>query len=613
MRLNIGRYSILPMRSSLRWRLPVAMAVLVVLAPATFLAIAYREVRASTRQATAARAQAAADQIADMLGTNTQARLAELRRLAAAPILRQLIETPTDDARDAAKRALGALAAPGPQVVEVWSGAGEKVASWATPAAAANLLPPGTMPQAPGVSPLRRIRGTMYGESAVEIPNDDASTDQRHGLLVVRRTVVLAPAGDFLNRLLGQGGVLSMGNKSGDVWTTLTGPADPPPINRAATGVAEYVVGDNQRHLGALADVRGTPWSIWIDFPYAVVLAPANVFLRRMIVVALGFIAISALMIWVLTVNITTPLHDLTKTAEGIAAGQYERRVAVKRTDEIGRLGAAFNAMVDALAGSHRALEERVQERTAELERAARDLRQHADDLAAVNHELEAFSYSVSHDLRAPLRHITGFATMMEETAAESLAEEPRRYLKTIVAAATRMGQLIDDLLTFSRMGRTRLSQAPVDLNELARDAQREVAADLDGRRVDWQLHDLPVVEGDRAMLRLVFVNLLSNALKYSSTRPQSEVEIGLLRQNADEAVVFVRDNGVGFDMQYADKLFGVFQRLHRSDEFEGTGIGLANVRRIVQRHGGRTWAEGRVDGGATFYFSLPLERARSL
>jgi len=318
-------------------------------------------------------------------------------------------------------------------------------------------------------------------------------------------------------------------------------------------------------------------------------------------------------MIWLLTVNITTPLHDLTQTAEGIAAGQYERRVTVKRTDEIGRLGAAFNAMVDALAGSHRALEERVQERTAELERAARDLRQHADDLASVNHELEAFSYSVSHDLRAPLRHITGFAMMMEETAAESLAEEPRRYLKTIVAAATRMGQLIDDLLTFSRMGRTRLSQAPVDLNELARDAQREVAADLDGRRVDWQLHDLPIVEGDRAMLRLVFVNLLSNALKYSSTRPQSEVEIGLLRQNADEAVVFVRDNGVGFDMQYADKLFGVFQRLHRSDEFEGTGIGLANVRRIVQRHGGRTWAEGRVDGGATFYFSLPLERARSL
>jgi light-regulated signal transduction histidine kinase (bacteriophytochrome) len=218
----------------------------------------------------------------------------------------------------------------------------------------------------------------------------------------------------------------------------------------------------------------------------------------------------------------------------------------------------------------------------------------------------------VSHDLRAPLRHITGFAMMLEQSAASTLSTEARRHLKGISEAATRMGQLIDDLLSFSRVGRAQLARSPIDLNQLLRDARQEVAADLNGRQVTWRLHELPVVEGDPSMLRLVLVNLLSNALKYSAPRPHAEIEVGTEPNGHGEAVIFVRDNGVGFDMQYADKLFGVFQRLHSSDEFEGTGIGLANVRRIVQRHGGRTWAQGGIDAGATFYFTLPTERTRT-
>src|SRR5207248_7391812 len=183
-------------------------------------------------------------------------------------------------------------------------------------------------------------------------------------------------------------------------------------------------------------------------------------------------------------------------------------------------------------------------------------------------------SYSVSHDLRSPLRHISGFAMMLEQSASSGLDGEARRHLKTIIDASTRMGRLIDDLLAFSRVGRAPMARSRVDLGRLVRDAQHEVAADLNGRDVAWRIHDLPTVDADPSLLRLVFVNLLSNAVKYSSTKPRTEIEVGPGPGGPHETVVYVRDNGVGFDMQYVDKLFGVFQRLHRTDEFEGTGIG---------------------------------------
>jgi light-regulated signal transduction histidine kinase (bacteriophytochrome) len=233
-------------------------------------------------------------------------------------------------------------------------------------------------------------------------------------------------------------------------------------------------------------------------------------------------------------------------------------------------------------------------------------------DLAAVNQELESFSYSVSHDLRAPLRHITGFAALLERSSGESLDEHSRRYLTTITGAATRMGALIDDLLSFSRMGRSALSARPVDLRAVVEEAKREVENGDGGQPVEWVLHPLPAATGDPEMLRVVFVNLLANAVKYTAPRPAPRVEVGFADHPGGPAV-FVRDNGVGFDPQYADKLFGVFQRLHSSDDFEGTGIGLATVRRIVQRHGGQVWAEGAVDRGATFYVSLPsMPRGRT-
>lgn len=243
--------------------------------------------------------------------------------------------------------------------------------------------------------------------------------------------------------------------------------------------------------------------------------------------------------------------------------------------------------------------------------RAATELQRRGELLEAANKELEAFSYSVSHDLRAPLRHIDGYAALLRKSVEQSLNEKAARYLQTISDSAKQMGQLIDDLLVFSRMGRQEMLHTLVSLDQLMKDVLHDLRPDLKERQISWTIGALPEVPGDPAMLRQVFMNLIANAVKFTSTRPKAMIEIGVHQCSSTEVVVFVRDNGVGFDMQYSSKLFGVFQRLHRADEFEGTGIGLANVRRIVHRHAGRAWAEGVLDQGATFYVALPTRRGR--
>jgi PAS domain S-box-containing protein len=269
--------------------------------------------------------------------------------------------------------------------------------------------------------------------------------------------------------------------------------------------------------------------------------------------------------------------------------------------DDAGRIMATLSSGVDIT--DQRAVDDEVRRLNTELEErvAARTAQ-----LAASNKELEAFSYSVSHDLRAPLRHISGFVDLLQRHGGDQLTPQSRGYLDMVADAARQMGQLIDDLLSFSRMGRAAMSIAPFDLGPLVEEVIRAAAPSAQGRDIEWVIGALPEVRGDYAMLRQVLTNLVENAIKYSRPRAHARIEIGASTPTPDETVVFVRDNGVGFDMRYADKLFGVFQRLHRADEFEGSGIGLANVRRIVHRHGGRTWAEGETDRGATFYFSLP-------
>jgi light-regulated signal transduction histidine kinase (bacteriophytochrome) len=219
---------------------------------------------------------------------------------------------------------------------------------------------------------------------------------------------------------------------------------------------------------------------------------------------------------------------------------------------------------------------------------------------------LEAFAYSISHDLRAPLRHIVGFSELLQKSASSDLDDKGRRYMTMILDSAKRMGALIDDLLAFSRIGRAETRDTMVSLERLVKEVQSEVWRETEGRNLAWKIGSLPELYGDRSMLKVALVNLISNAIKFTRTRPIAEIEIGCTDKRTDGIVVFIKDNGVGFDMRYVDKLFGVFQRLHKMDEFEGTGIGLATVQRIIQRHGGRVWAEGQVGGGATFYLALP-------
>jgi signal transduction histidine kinase len=584
---------------SLRWRLPVLVCGLVALVLVTFLWAAYQRVEATLVHAAGERASRAAEQVSNLL--DGQRLTEQLRQLSTDSSLRSFLAVRADKARDGAYKRLAPLVGSSLRRIELWDAAGSRLIEISNPgppepaSRPPKVLPPGAPPFVPGIGGLQQSGNVVFFDAVAEIA-DASSPSSPLGYLLLRLTFTESPPGIF-NRLVGPGAAVSVANRTGDLWSSFSAVVPRRPVDLSRPGVAQYRAEDGEMYIGAVTHIHMTPLAMWVEFPMAMIVAPAQEFLRQMIFVAFGFLAIAAVVISIVSARITRPLSELSSAAEAMATGDYSRRVSGERRDEIGQLGRTFNAMAGQVQEMQQRLEARVAERTALLE--------------AANKELEAFSYSVSHDLRAPLRSIDGFSQALLEDCADALNEQGAGYLKRVRANAQRMAELIDDLLELARLGRGDLNRNRVNLSEIGHAVATDLRKTDPNRHVEVHIQDDLVVDADRRLVQILLENLLGNAWKFTANVAKATIQVGV--DYADgRAVYFVRDNGAGFDMTYVDKLFRPFQRLHGDGDFPGTGIGLATVRRIVDRHGGRVWAEGAVGAGATVYFTLPESKSEA-
>ncbi|HEX6163895.1 MAG TPA: ATP-binding protein [Vicinamibacterales bacterium] len=585
-------------RQSLAIKIPLLTSVLLAAALAAMTVASYLELRRALVDMASQRLQGAAAQMANVFATSTRQRATAMTQFMRQPEIPAFLKT-RDAAHlaaleDSARKYLGNTFEIGD--VELWDTAGRRI--YAAGAALAELS--GTAltdhldqmtSTTPAIGALRMESGRLLYPIGARVE----SAGEFLGYIVERRRVFNPSQTQqtvaLLSGLIGSEATIAIGNQDGSEWTNLSTPVEGMPITGAgADRLWEYERDGMPRAFAWAATIPATPWMVAIEMPRAAVLGPVRRFLLRSLVIATTVLLIAVAIGLVTTRRITTPLREVTEAAEAVAASQQHVHVSIDRDDEIGSLADSFNTMAQRVELARADLELRVETRTSELR--------------AANRELEAFSYSVSHDLRAPLRAIAGFVQILEEDHGASLDPEARRHLERVKLNAQRMGQLIDDLLAFSRIGRTTMLRQSVDLTALATTAAQEAIA-ASGRSIDLTVSPLPPCYGEPALLNQVFANLISNAIKFTGASPQPSITIASSVVDGD-TVYFVRDNGAGFDERYAEKLFGVFQRLHRNDEFEGTGVGLAIVHRIISRHGGRIWAEGKPNGGATFYFTLP-------
>lgn len=583
----------LPWNWSIERKLPLLFSTLLLAVVLVMLGAAYQQVRTAALSFASERVKRSTKEWVNASLRSTAQQRSQLATLVSDQGVRDFVASGGTRGRDWALAALRRIAPDNtPNVaMEVWDSGGHRLLLRGDSVFASGPAP---LPASDSgvVSPYRVQDDTLILSDMQAVVRRGTEGAVIGRVVVVRRLNVSALARQTLTGISGGDMSLLIGNVDGDPWTDLEkiipGPPAEARIPHDSVIAVSYVRGDAK--IGAAARIPGTPIMFISELSRQHVFAPSHVYLRRMSLIAALIVLVGALGAWWVSRRITNPLRRITTAAAAIASGDLTQQVDVPGTDELGRLGRSFNVMASEVQRARSDLEHQVVERT--------------QALRETNAELEAFSYSVSHDLRAPLRAIHGFARILLEDHGTELQPEAKRVLGVIDENTRRMGQLIDDLLSFSRLGRKGLETARVDMTELVRMVADEVRKTAGDRPLEIKIGPLPPARGDRDMLRQAVTNLLDNAAKFTRRRAPGLVEVGH-RADGAETVYYVKDNGAGFDPRYAGKLFGVFQRLHRAEEFEGTGVGLAIVQRIVQRHGGRVWAEGKLDGGATFFFTL--------
>jgi len=584
-------------RQSIAVKLPLLFAFVLLILGAAMAVVSYLEVRQTVVSIASERLQQATTQMATVLGASGRQRVAGMRQLMQRPDVIDFLKTRNAAHAETIAGAIRSYLGTAIPIanVELWDGSGTRLL-----AAGATFDEPKDASHAgyvqelqsrePIIGRLRLEGGTLLYPVGGRVEDNGATL----GYVVERRRISNPSQTQqtigLLSGLIGSEAAIVVGNADGSAWSDLTAAVTGVPIRSGDVDrLSEYERPGRPRSFAWAKTIDATPWMVAIEFPRNVVLAPADRLARRATVIAFTLLLIAGVIGWAISTRITTPLRRVTEAAEEVAESRHVAAIDIDRHDEIGRLADSFNTMTERVELARHELEDRVEQRTAEL--------------TAVNRELESFSYSVSHDLRAPLRAIVGFVQILEEDHGASLDPEARRSLDRVKANATRMGKLIDDLLAFAQITRVPLSRQRVDLTQIARITADESIATA-SHAVELVIEPLPPCMGEPVLLKQVFANLISNAIKFTAKTERARVEIGATRNG--ETVYYVRDNGAGFDERFAEKLFGVFQRLHRTVEFEGTGVGLAIVQRIINRHGGRVWAEGKVNQGATFYFTLP-------
>jgi signal transduction histidine kinase len=589
-----------PMRDglSISIKLPLLIGLLLVVVTGIYSWAAYHELKRSTMTAGAGRLQAVTDQLAQLLEVSGEQFRGIVRGLARSPAVREYLADPSESRKAAVLAALEPVGRDTEEVmaVELRGIDGHMILSagdtgrWVEPSEDRVLVSTLGHGDSATVGHFFAVGDTITYAAAALV---QGTAGARGYLIQWRRINSSSGQKGQIAQLIGSHANLLIGNPATGVWTDLAYRTDPPPVPvTAAADKLSYDRPGTGPVLAAARPVRGTPWFVVVEFPRASVLAPARQFVGQLALIGSVILVLALIVTWVLSRRLTGPLVRLTDAAETIAAGGWGKPIGISRTDEVGRLSASFDAMATHIRSAQEDLTERVQARTAELQER--------------NEELEAFAYSLAHDLHAPLRALDGLSRILLEDHGKSLDGDGRRCAEMISEAARTMGQMIRDLLAYSRLARSDLQLEPLQLPAIVERATAQVAGAVAERHAKIVVEEpLPAAVGHDATLVQVLANLLGNGIKFVPAERTPEVRVRA--ETADRVVrLWVEDNGIGIASEHQDRIFRVFERLHPVDDYSGTGIGLAIVKKGVERMGGRVGVESLPGHGSRFWVDLP-------